>query len=74
MRALYRASRPVVPVLTMLGTEELIVDPVAIRAMHRDWPTGQLEMVKGARHELMMEVPPIRSHFLEEMISFFSDR
>jgi lysophospholipase len=54
-RALSRLPSPRVPVLTFLGTEEAIVDADRIRARMKTWVNGRLEMVKGARHEVLME-------------------
>ena len=70
MTGLAKAPRPAYPVLTFLGTREEIVEPDAIRRMHRNWPTARLEMVNGAKHELMMEAPEIRDQFMSGMLAF----
>lgn len=70
MAALLRAPRPSVPVATFLGTKEMIVDPEAIREMHEDWPTGELHIIEGGKHEMMMETPEIRASFMLGMFSF----
>lgn len=69
--ALAVAPRPAVPVLTFLGTEEQIVEPSAVRDMHRNWATARLEPVEGAKHELMMEAPQLRGQFMRGMFEFF---
>ena len=70
MKALHRAPRPETRALTFLGTEEEIVHPTAIRRMHGDWPSASLEIVEGAKHEMMMEAPAIRSRFIEGALAF----
>lgn len=73
MTALAKAARPDYPTLTFLGTQESIVDSQAIHAMHRNWPTARLELVEGAKHELMMEAPKLRGQFMDGMFAFFKD-
>ncbi len=68
--ALFTLPRPELPVLTGLGTEEAIVSAYAIRRMHQSWPSGRLEVIPGAKHELMMEAAPLRERFMTEMITF----
>ncbi|MGI9393469.1 MAG: alpha/beta fold hydrolase [Boseongicola sp.] len=68
--ALAQAPRPAYSVLTFLGTRETIVEPRTVQDMHRNWPTAQLELVEGAKHELMMEAPHLRSQFMNGMLKF----
>ena len=42
-----------------------------IERMHDGWEQAGLRIVEGARHELMMETPDIRTPFLEETLAFF---
>ncbi len=69
---LFAAQRPSVPCLTFVGSDEQVVSIDAIRKFHADWTAGELRMVDGARHEVMMEAPPIRKRFLSEMLEFFA--
>ena len=55
MHALARASAPATPALTLLGTDEAIVDPDAVHVRMASWPNGSIELVEGARHEVLME-------------------
>ena len=64
---------PPTPSLVLLGTEERIVDPKAIRSVCADWTKAELEMIKGARHELLMETEAVRTHVLDRASSFFRD-
>lgn len=73
MSALAQAARPDYPTLTYLGTQESIVETQAIHAMHRNWPTARLELVEGAKHELMMEAPKLRRQFMDGMFEFLKD-
>lgn len=73
MRALSRLPRPALPVLTFLGSEEEIVSPAAIRAMHTGWASAELRLIEGARHELMMEAPGLRTAFFEAALAFLGE-
>ncbi|WGH79053.1 alpha/beta hydrolase [Jannaschia ovalis] len=67
MHALARAAAPDVPTLTLLGTEEGIVDPDAIHVRMASWPKGALEMVEGARHEVLMEGAATRARLYDRI-------
>ncbi|MDJ0640222.1 MAG: alpha/beta hydrolase [Paracoccaceae bacterium] len=69
---LYRLPRPPIPVLTFVGTQEMIVSVSAIERMHADWESGELRVIQGAKHEVMMEAPAMRNRFLSETLEFFS--
>lgn len=64
---------PRTPSLVLLGTKERIVDPKAIRSVCANWPEAELEMIEGARHELLMEIGAVRTHVLDRASSFFRD-
>ena len=70
-RALHRADSPAVPAVTFLGTEEQIVDEARIHARMARWPDGRLEVVEGARHEIMMELPEMRTRFFDTARDLF---
>lgn len=70
-RALSRMPSPDVPCVTGLGTDERIVNPAAIRDRMARWPSGQLDIYEGARHELMMERPEHRTRFLDAADALF---
>ena len=73
MPALFRAKRPTLPVLTLAGTREGVVDRKALIRMHQHWPSARLEWIEGGRHELMMEAPQIRQQFMDKMFAFLGD-
>ncbi len=62
---------PRIPSLVLLGTEERIVDPKAIRSVCARWTEAELEMIDGARHELLMETETVRTHVLDRASAFF---
>jgi lysophospholipase len=70
MRALARLPRPELPVLTFVGDDELIVSVPAIQRMHANWPSGELRVIPGAKHELMMEAPDLRRQFMDVALEF----
>lgn len=63
--------RPSLPVRTYLGTQESIVSADAIHRMHAHWPSGELRVIKGAKHEIMMEAAHLRRKFIDETLDFF---
>ncbi|WP_227419498.1 alpha/beta fold hydrolase [Roseitranquillus sediminis] len=70
-RSLRRLRPPDVPTLAMIGTDEGIVDPDAVRDLMKRWPRGRLDVVEGARHEIMMERPDTRRRFFETACDHF---
>ncbi len=62
---------PDVPALTFLGSNERVVDTVPVQARMADWPGGELMMMEGAEHEVLMEKPAIRSKALEAIKAHF---
>ncbi|PKQ11137.1 MAG: alpha/beta hydrolase [Alphaproteobacteria bacterium HGW-Alphaproteobacteria-1] len=61
MRALARRPSPALPCLTLLGSDEEIVDPRRIHDRMAHWPGGRLEIVPGGRHETLMDTPAMRA-------------
>lgn len=72
MRALTRHSAPDLPALAVLGTDEAIVVPDRIRHRMADWPEGELVEYRGARHELLMEVPAVRDAVIAQVLALFA--
>ncbi|MFT6450985.1 MAG: lysophospholipase [Halocynthiibacter sp.] len=67
------AARPApdTPCVTHLGTDETIVLASAIHERMSDWDTGTLTIVPTARHEVLMETPPIRTAFYDAASALF---
>lgn len=68
---LSRRPVPALPCLTFLGTNERIVDPRRIQARMNSWPGGELELVEGAEHEILMEQPQTRDHVHARILALF---
>ena len=62
---------PVLPCATFLGTNETIVDSDRIIARMGDWTNGALHVLEGARHEVMMEAPDVRSDVFNTVTALF---
>ena len=67
---LARRPSPTQDCLTFLGEDEAIVDTARIHARMECWSNGELVMLPGARHEVLMETPEIRRDVFEKMIPF----
>ena len=61
---------PDLPCLTLMGSEEDIVDTDRIRERMADWPGGRLEVVPGARHEVLMEDTATRARLFDMIAEF----
>ncbi|MEM1273517.1 MAG: alpha/beta hydrolase [Pseudomonadota bacterium] len=69
--ALMEMPAPPKPALNLIGTEEkIVVVPVARRRMST-WPGGDLLMIDGAEHEVLMEAPDKRGPALAKVIAWF---
>lgn len=71
MNVLRRMALPRLPALTSVGSRERIVDVPSIRQVMSRWPGGVLEVVEGAKHEIMMETPAIRAAYYDRIAAFF---
>jgi lysophospholipase len=58
------------PVLVLLGDDELVVSPAAIRRVVSRMAQGQLVELPGGRHELLMERPAIRAAIWRQFDAF----
>ena len=70
-RTLSQRPAPATPCLTFLGTAEAIVDVPRIKQRMATWTNGQLVMIDGAKHEILMETPATRSLAFDQMTAFF---
>lgn len=64
---------PKVSCIAWLGSDEAIVSERAIRDRMITWTAGRLELVEGARHEIMMELPELRGAFFDGTAALFDD-
>ncbi|WP_372921409.1 alpha/beta hydrolase, partial [Roseovarius sp.] len=71
-RALAREPSPELPCLTVLGSEEDIVDPARIIERMSRWPDGRFEVIAAGRHEVLMDTPEMRGDVMD-LIGRFLD-
>ena len=57
--------------LVLLGTDERVVDPEAVRTLCAAWPEVELELIEGARHELLLESGELRQLVFDRTADFF---
>ncbi|MEM7711770.1 MAG: alpha/beta hydrolase, partial [Pseudomonadota bacterium] len=65
MLVLSREAAPDVPCLTLLGSDEAIVDKDAIHVRLASWPGSRLELLEGLRHEPLMEDDAMRGRLYD---------
>ena len=70
--SLQRTPTPIIPTVTHIGSLERIVDPVPVKAMMAGWKNGQLEIVPGCEHEIILEKPTARAAFFAAADRLFS--
>ncbi len=68
------ASRaaPSLPCITYVGSNERIVDVPRINSRMENWIGGQLRVVDGGEHEVLMDIPAIRDPVFDEIARFFT--
>ena len=71
--ALQRAAPRPLPVLTLVGGHERIVDVDAARARMDRWPDGSFAVMPGAEHEILMETPERRDDAVAQACALFFD-
>lgn len=72
-RHLMKSEPPDHSALCFVGTEETVIDKRDVSAYLDRWPKSRLEMIHGAKHEVMMETDVIRGEFMAKTDAFFSD-
>jgi len=72
-RALQKLGHTRHKVRTFLGTDEQIVSTKPIHHIMGGWTHGELIMVPGAQHEVMMEKPHIRRDFFDKTDELFTN-
>ena len=71
-RALRAIALPRTRCVTFLGTEERIVSTRAIRDVMARWPGGDLVMIEGGEHEVLMETPAHRQAIFDRLAVHFA--
>jgi lysophospholipase len=70
--ALAGIPSPDIPCVTILGTEERIVDPAEIERRMAAWRDGRLVMIEGGSHECFMETPERRETAVRTVLDHFA--
>ncbi|MGX9856170.1 alpha/beta fold hydrolase [Limimaricola variabilis] len=71
-RALARLPSPDTPCLTLLGDEEWVVDSARIHDRMARWPGADFEVIKGGRHELLIEDAATRGARIDRIAAHFA--
>ncbi|WP_121062140.1 alpha/beta hydrolase [Chachezhania antarctica] len=72
IEALDPKPAPDVPCLTFVGENERIADIPRQRARAARWPGARFELVDGAQHEVLFEVPKVREYLTAQIDAFFT--
>ena len=70
-RTMAAMPSPDVPCLTLLGTNERIVDVPRIEARMANWPNGELVHVPNGEHEVLMDTPETRAMAIGRIVAHF---
>ncbi len=69
-RDLSRLPSPELPCMTLLGSEEVIVDVPRIHNRMHNWAGSQLEIIPNGRHEVLMENAGLRADLAKRIADF----
>lgn len=72
IRWLQRQPAPAVPTLTLLGSNERIVNTDMVRRRMAGWREGRLVILPGAEHEVLMEGPALRGTAIAAILAHFA--
>ncbi|SFS68871.1 lysophospholipase [Sulfitobacter marinus] len=64
-------AAPSLPCITFLGSNERIVHVGRIKERMESWKNGQLQLVQGAEHEILMETPTLRDAAIDDIARLF---
>ena len=70
MDVLMHASVPDIPILTFLGTQEIVVDGEAIESRALTLQNTRFEIIEDGKHEIWMETPEIQTQVWDIMDRF----
>jgi lysophospholipase len=63
---------PNLPCLTIVGTDEAIVNPVGFETRMARWPVGKLMVIPRGQHEVLMDSAKMRGPAIAAMADLFS--
>ncbi|KFE36703.1 alpha/beta hydrolase [Thioclava atlantica] len=69
--ALASLPSPDLPCYCGLGGAEKIVHTASVHDRMARWPKGELDVIPGAEHEIMMEIPQTRARFYDRCAALF---
>ena len=72
MARLFVAPLPTLPALTFLGTAETVVSASMVRNQVAAMKAGELVLLQGARHEILMERPEIQAEVWSHIDRFLA--
>ncbi|MEM6410632.1 MAG: alpha/beta hydrolase [Pseudomonadota bacterium] len=72
-RRLSGAPSPDMPCITFCGELDQLVDNDAIKIRMANWPSGQLFMVRNAKHDVLTELPEVGGDVMSQLCDFFSN-
>lgn len=70
-RDLSQMASPDVPSITFLGTNERIVDQNYVRDRMKRWPKGELHIIEGGEHEVVMDYPHVQAEVLDAAVALY---
>lgn len=70
-KALSGMKSPDIPCIAFGGSEDAIVDLLAIKNRMTRWPNSKFECIEGAKHELLAEKPATRADMLKKIADLF---
>jgi len=65
------APTPNIPCITFLGTNERIVDQDAIYDRMARWQNGDLRMIEGGEHEVVMDLPEVQAEVIDAAVGLY---
>ena len=66
-----RLPAPDMPTLCVIGGNERIVGKKAIRKRMKNWKNGELHIIDGAEHEVLMLDRGVQNMLADQITSFF---
>ena len=70
-RELVEIPSPDIPCVTILGSDEQIVDNPRIHERMQRWPDGRLNIIENGKHELLMDNTSIRQGAIDDFCDMF---
>ncbi|MEH6521731.1 alpha/beta hydrolase [Sulfitobacter sp.] len=64
-------AAPNLPCISFVGSNERIVEVPRIHARMESWKGGQLRVVEGGEHEVLLEGPAVRKGIFDEITNLF---